>query len=64
MLPQRYFNMLNLDLVIEDINDNTPTFGTRQVNATINEGDVKAGGVVNVDHFQAYDKDIGIYQYE
>nr|XP_039264001.1 protocadherin-18-like [Styela clava] len=60
MLPQKHFSMLNLDIKIGDINDNPPKFFARKINITLPEAETFINDVINLDKFQAHDKDIGL----
>lgn len=63
MLPNEYFTVVNLDVVVEDINDNMPEFAEKSVALSITEGDYDTGDAISLDKYAATDKDIGkIYQ--
>ena len=59
MLPQNFFSLLNLEVVINDINDNQPLFPTRPVEVNVSES-VSIGEAINLDQIQAQDLDIGM----
>ncbi|XP_039263396.2 protocadherin beta-16-like [Styela clava] len=59
MLPNRFFTMLNMDIIIEDVNDNPPIFN-KKFETSVREDDVIVGDVINLDQFKATDPDIGL----
>ena len=60
MLPQRYFTMLNLQVMIVDRNDNTPIFPVNTINVNVSEN-VQLGSPVSLNQYQATDADSGEY---
>nr|CAB3264691.1 protocadherin-18 [Phallusia mammillata] len=58
MLPQAYFSLLNLEVVINDINDHAPAFPVRPIEINVTES-IAVGDVINLDQFQARDQDSG-----
>ncbi|XP_077973448.1 protocadherin beta-11-like isoform X2 [Styela clava] len=58
MLPQTSFTFLDLDLVIDDVNDNPPTFDRDVINVKISEN-WQTGETYNLDAFEAKDIDAG-----
>lgn len=59
MLPNEYFTLVNLEVVIEDINDNMPEFTENSIAISIKEGDYETGDAISLDKYAATDKDIG-----
>lgn len=58
-LPQRAFTLLDLELIIDDVNDNSPMFDQGVIQISISESS-SAGDVYSLDAYQARDKDTGI----
>ena len=50
--------LLNLDVVINDVNDNPPSFSRDQITIVLSE-DSRIGDVTSLDQFLANDADIG-----
>lgn len=59
MLPNEYFTILDMDVVIEDTNDNMPIFQQKSINLSIKEGELEVGDAISLDQYKATDKDIG-----
>ena len=59
-LPQRYFRLLNLDIVIKDINDNQPLFPNSPIYVNVSEK-TQINDVIDLDQYQARDADIGLF---
>ena len=58
MLPQRYFTMLNLNVIILDLNDNTPIFPVNTINVNVSEN-AQLGSPISLNQYQANDADSG-----
>ncbi|XP_039255860.2 protocadherin alpha-4-like [Styela clava] len=58
VLPQKYFQLIETDVTIDDVNDNTPTFPHEILHLNVSEN-WSLGEVINLDSFQAKDNDIG-----
>lgn len=58
MLPQRYFSMLNLNVIIVDLNDNTPIFPANTITVNVSEN-AQLGSPVSLNQYQATDSDSG-----
>lgn len=58
IMPQIYFQMVNLKITILDINDNAPIFRDNLQPLNISENAVK-GTSINIDLYRARDSDLG-----
>jgi len=58
MKPTRYFQLLKLDVIVRDINDNSPLFPNNIIKINVSEN-AKRGDPVDLNAFQAHDIDSG-----
>ncbi|XP_039252765.2 protocadherin alpha-4-like [Styela clava] len=58
VLPHAAFKLVELDIVIDDVNDNKPTFPVATLQLNVSESSA-IGDVINLDAYQAKDYDFG-----